>query len=544
MSRERFLFTLMLLAATFGTVTRLDAANRSEGQNPCGQIDRACRATGFRGGAAELRRDCVEPILRGEAKSQNGTTLPAIDPQVVSACRTGTGAPVSTDLTVVPPPRPLPPAPGNSVSNSDGLLMSGPQPLFVGDNFGVHDMPDQQTPILNTNGAYELFVTGVPPGQPGGVLSVFSTTDLTKPALYHSSGVVLKPPEKKIPNCKPGSVNPNCKNPGQPGNVQDCDPASVTNDCADYIGMEAVFDAGSAGGIVGFYIADQQKFVPGNSCTFPGAFYGQLGVATAPRADAQWSMQGVTLRGADLPGICPTQAGPVAFNQPTLIKIGNEYYAYFALPKQIQGIAVARAQVQSNGLPGPWWVRVNGSWVKVPIVSGVATISKADAVVPGVPKANYVTMPWVSYNTYLRTYLMTMITHDGFYYSKLETGGPMNAAVDAQKWSTPQPFQPVPGGSNWGNCAITWENLSFVTPGTPDNHTTGKTGYVILSVVPGWGCRTKGTRSFDIASYSFGVTTPPPPPQIGQPLPIGPAPKPPLPIRPPKCPGGRAGCQY
>ena len=417
--------------------------------------------------------------------------------------------------------------------------MSRPQALFVGDNFGMHDMPDQQTPILSTQGGYELFVTGVPPGQPGGVLSVFSTPDLTKPSLYHSSGVVLKPPEQK---CAPRS-NKNCANPGQ-NNVQDCDPVSVTNDCADYIGMEAVFDAGSSGGLVGFYIADQQKFVPGNSCLFGGAFYGQLGLATAPRADAQWSMQGVTLRGAGLPNTCPTQAGPVAFNQPTVIKIGNEYYAYFALPKQIQGIAVARASVASNGLPGPWWYRTKGRWALVPIVNGVATISQADAVVPQVPMSDYVTMPWVSYNTYLRTYLMTMITHSGFYYSKLETGGgAINAAIDAQKWSTPQIFQAVPGGSNWGPCAITWENLSLVTPGVSDNHTTGKTGFVVLSVVPGWGCRTKGTRSFDLASYSFGVTTPPPPPQIGLPLPIGPAPKPPPVVRPPPCPGGRAGCQ-
>jgi hypothetical protein len=363
----------------------------------------------------------------------------------------------------------------------------------------MQKMPDQQTPVLPgpSPDTYELFVTGVRPGagEEGGVLSVFTTSNLTAASAYKSSGVVLTPPQQKL---RVGACNP-----------------TAGDGCADYIGVEAVFPGPDAGDLVGFYIADQSTFATSQPCSGKN-FYGQLGIATSQDNGSSWMRLGPTLRGAPVPTTCPTKdAGPVAFNQPTVIKIGDGYYAYFWLPNA-GGLAVARSTVaQDTGLPGQWSLWSSGQWNAIPAVAGVQTIGKADAVVR---MSDYVTMPWVSYNTYLRTYLMTMITHDGFYYSRLITSdqqaAPSQNDLDAQKWTKPEEFLAVPGGQNWSQCQTTWENLSFVTPGTPDNHTTGKDGLMVLSVVPGWDCASNGERSFDLASFSFGALTPPPPPDV------------------------------
>ncbi len=396
----------------------------------------------------------------------------------------------------------------SAIRNSDGLLLSDPQPLFTGTALGMNAMPDQQTPILHrSDGAYQLFVTGVLPGRPGGVVSVFTSPDLTRAAEYQTGGPVLKPPRQKVR-----------------GGGATCADPSGGDGCADYIGMESVFETTAPGHLVGFYIADQTEFAAGN-CP-KGAFYGQLGVATSQDDGRTWTRHGPTLRGGTIPSTCTKPQGPIALNQPTLLKAAGSYYVYFALGgSPAHGLAVARASVRPDGMPGPWDVFQGGRWVPMPLDSGhVADVSTAEMVVP---MAAYTTMPWISYNTYLQTYLLTFVTQDGFYYSKLE-----NHDLDAQRWTTPQVFAQVPGGRNWARCDTTWENLSFVTPGAADNHVTGKDGYVVLSVVPGWSCGRRGERSFSLASYGFGLTAPPPPPVV-----------PPVPTpRPSPCPRGGRNC--
>jgi hypothetical protein len=490
-------FVCLCLASAGPLFAQGKTARNAQAQNSCPQITKACKAAGFTPGGkkgSRLRKDCIEPILQGQTQpAQGGHALPSVDPAIVSACRSGQSAAATPDLSVPPSVSPggvhlqLPPT---VVNNSDGLRMSDPQPLFTGSALGMQQMPDQQTPILRSSqGLYQLFVTGVVPGQPGGVVSLFTTPDLTKPSLYQTSGVVLTPPVRNLATA--------CKSNG--GDSQ-----------ARYIGMEAVIPAGTPHNLVGFYIADQK-------CSGK-AFYGQLGFATATQDGASWTCHGPTLRGAS-PSQCKSGKGPAAFNQPTVIKVGNYYYAYFAIPTLPgSGISVARAPVGNGGAPGSWSVMSRGQWTAVSTTTdNVQTITSADLVVP---IQGYVTMPWVSYNTYLKTYLMTMVTHDGFYYSKLQS-----ADMDAQRWTAPQLFEPVPGGKNWVQCQVTWENVSFVTPGLGDNYTTGKDGYVVLSIMPGWGCPSKGSRSFALASYSFGVTTPPAPPPIPQPHPL-PTPRP------------------
>jgi hypothetical protein len=478
------LLVCLYLACSAQALAQRKTARKTQAENPCTQITNACKAAGFTAGGGKgsrLRKDCVEPILQGQAQSaQIGRALPTLDPAIVDACRSGQSTPVTSDISVPPSMGPggvhlqLPP---RVVKNSDGLLMSDPQPLFSGPALGMKEMPDQQTPILlSSSGLYQLFVTGLVPGQKGGVVGLFTTPDLTQPSSYQSVGVVLTPPVANLAACKSTG-----------GDSQ-----------AAYVGLEAVIPTDTPQNLVGFYIADQKCGT---------GFYGQLGFATATQDGASWICHGPTLR-AGPPNQCGTVKGHIkAFNQPTVIKVGNYYYAYFAIPSLLgPGIAVARAQVGSSGTPGSWQVMLKGQWSTVSnLTDNIPTITAADLVVP---MQGYVTMPWVSYNTYLKTYLMTMVTRDGFYYSKLQS-----ANMDTQQWTAPQLFEPVPGGKNWVQCQVTWENVSFVTPGS-SNNVTGKDGYVVLSTMPGWGCPSSGPRSFALASYGFGVITPPPPPPL------------------------------
>jgi len=61
--------------------------------DPCEKIKQACEGAGFVKGQAKegsgLWKDCIDPILQGKAQPQNARLkLPAVDPNVVSACKT------------------------------------------------------------------------------------------------------------------------------------------------------------------------------------------------------------------------------------------------------------------------------------------------------------------------------------------------------------------------------------------------------------------------------------------------------------------------
>ena len=64
---------------------------------PCEQIKQACERAGFVPGEAKAKakkgislwEDCVGPIMEGKAQPKNATLkLPAVDPNLVSACKT------------------------------------------------------------------------------------------------------------------------------------------------------------------------------------------------------------------------------------------------------------------------------------------------------------------------------------------------------------------------------------------------------------------------------------------------------------------------
>jgi len=77
-----------LIIGGFG-VARL-AAQPARDQGACGQILAACRDAGFAPGAGRglgLRLDCVAPIMQGSEPRRARTSLPHVDPQLITDCR-------------------------------------------------------------------------------------------------------------------------------------------------------------------------------------------------------------------------------------------------------------------------------------------------------------------------------------------------------------------------------------------------------------------------------------------------------------------------
>ena len=382
--------------------------------------------------------------------------------------------------------------------------MENIKPLFIGAKFQMHAMPDQETPILyQPGGSYSLFVTGVafPKGH-GGRTALFTTQDLADPNSYASQGTVLAP-------------SFDCKS------AMKCARPTVGDGCASYLGMVSVFPTGNdPNHLIGFYIADQKVFTNESICHAGGSFYGQLGLATSVDGGMHWHQQGPILSGEPLPSN-PASSGPNGLNQPTVIKVGSYFYAYldyFASGqwpaghpfKGAQGLQVARAAVRADGQPGQWSKLYKGSFA-----SGQSGMNGyGDNVIPQGRGPRVGSMAWISFNVYLRKYLMTFVARDGWYYSTLP-----EADMDKQDWSAPQKFFNVPGGSNWVEGHPTWENMVFVTPGHADNHETGLSGLVIFSSMGAWATHVKGQpREFNVATYRFGVTPlplpPPPHPRI------------------------------
>jgi Abnormal spindle-like microcephaly-assoc'd, ASPM-SPD-2-Hydin len=380
------------------------------------------------------------------------------------------------------------------IDNALGLTIDNIVPLFstIGvnpndpnDPTEVKAIPDQQTPILlQPDGSYHLFGTGVAlnlgsQSEEGhGCVSLISTKDLTNGNAYSSKGIVL-PSNCICPDDMPLSKL-QC---GQ-------DPPGVSDNYAPYVGMLSVFPIKkSLNHLMGFYIADQSAvFADDTKCNKGGegaGYYGQVGFATSEDGGQTWTKHGPVLSGEPLPRREDASASANGLSQPTFIQAGNYIYAYLDYhpsgawppenPNTTKGIQVARARIQSDGLPGEWWKLYHGTFD-----SGQPGLNGLGDLIPSLDKR----MPWISYNTYLGKYLMTFVAEDGWYYSTLDP-----KHLDQQDWSEPEPFLGIPGISNWKKGHPTWENMVFVTPGLASNHITGQEGLVFFAAMPCWsGC--------------------------------------------------------
>ena len=74
----------------FGLGISQAAATEKQSKNPCHQIEQSCKSAGFVYGESKegkgIMRDCVNPIMQSKPAA-GSIPLPAVDPNVVSACK-------------------------------------------------------------------------------------------------------------------------------------------------------------------------------------------------------------------------------------------------------------------------------------------------------------------------------------------------------------------------------------------------------------------------------------------------------------------------
>jgi hypothetical protein len=78
-----------VLAATLTGPSYAQAA-KPDANNPCDQVESACKSAGFIDGAKEgkgLWSHCIEPVMQGHPVPKGAKPLPRVDDKVVAACR-------------------------------------------------------------------------------------------------------------------------------------------------------------------------------------------------------------------------------------------------------------------------------------------------------------------------------------------------------------------------------------------------------------------------------------------------------------------------
>lgn len=111
------------VSAWFCALALVAMTHTAWGQNACAQVAAACKAAGFKQGAAKsgngLKVDCVDPLLKGTAQPRRNRPLPHVDPALVAACKTQgpeKQVPITEQAPVaMPPSHPAPPGSPNIV---------------------------------------------------------------------------------------------------------------------------------------------------------------------------------------------------------------------------------------------------------------------------------------------------------------------------------------------------------------------------------------------------------------------------------------------
>jgi len=301
---------------------------------------------------------------------------------------------------------------------------------------GLLFVPDEHLSYLRQpDGSYKMWVSG------GGTLG-FTTPDM------------LRLTSMKTANGVPTTV------------LAPSGPGSTAFD-ADYAGAGSVFPAANGTDLLMIYHAENHLF---GSTHYPGTpFYASIGLARSTDGGVSWQREGRILSGHDpqQPSQPATGAGALT---PSAIETGGYIYVLFReidLQSKTQGLAIARAPVASDGAPGSWQKLDEGSF-STPGLGGEFTPLQ---LVLDPSDEGDMRQPFVSFNSYLQAFLLTIVGNGGIYFS---------TSPDLLTWSAGQIVLPalVADGTvtpttapyNWYPTLVSLDQASETT--------TDQTGYL------------------------------------------------------------------
>lgn len=232
---------------------------------------------------------------------------------------------------------------------------------------------------------------------------------------------------------------------------------------SDYSGPGSVFLAANGRDLMMVYHAENHLFAGVHTGGFP--FYCAIGLARSTDGGRSWSREGQIISGSQ-----PHPTGPALRNaqgagNPCLIAFDGYLYVFYADIVFNAGgdlIHVARAPISTDGRPGTWQKWYNGAFVE-PGLGG-----RSSAVQRHVPPANVTTYtghPSVSYNSYLKRFLLVFQSSVGIHYS---------TSTDLVNWTV----EGLLFAKSNDAAETFFAYPSFLSPDEPSDQLTGQTGYI------------------------------------------------------------------
>lgn len=203
------------------------------------------------------------------------------------------------------------------------------------------------------------------------------------------------------------------------------------------------------------------EYHPNQPSTFP--FDAGIGLAISKDGGITWERQGQIIKGM---GSKTRTDVPFGAGQPSAVIKDNFIHLYYTdwNGQYPDSIHLARAPIESNGIPGSW-EKFNGREFKNVGPNGPST-----PVVYPPPGEGYTALPGVSFNTHLNKFVMVFEARDGFY---------MTTSLDGTGWSNPTILLKVKTANNNPRSGEVWS--SYPTLWSPTKASDRETdGYMIL----------------------------------------------------------------
>ena len=254
---------------------------------------------------------------------------------------------------------------------------------------------------------------------------------------------------------------------GSPATVFAPAGAGTTAFDADYAGPGSVFPAANGHDLLMIYHAENHLF---SGTDYPGTpFYAGIGLARSSDGGQTWQREGEILSGHDPQGSTQPATGAGALT-PSAVATGGFIYVCFReidLQSGVNGYALARAPVSSDGAPGSWEKYDQGTF-STPGLGGAFTPLNIvlDPSAPGDER-----QPNISFNVYLNSFVMVTVGNGGIY--ALTSPDLINWSAATLAFAAPIPD--ATAGSQ--NGPRNWDP-TLMSPSEPSDEVTGQSGFL------------------------------------------------------------------
>lgn len=341
-----------------------------------------------------------------------------------------------------------------------GIYLGQPTQLLTSNQFGMTDVPDMHTAILQQSNIYRLWIAGrFENDTVEGATGLLVTTNFTNFTSGDSLGTTNVLPVL-IPSCRGSNFVV----------------ADTTNFDADYAGADFVWTATNGTDLLMLYHGETWAFgtnAPNNHS--PG--WASVGLARSSDGGITWSNRQQIITGSDpVPANNPPVAQIYGAVEPGAIIASNFIYCYYAYFPSTPAtnpagpvIHVARSALTNDGASNTWFKYYNHAF-NSPGLGGQG--SQISTNVCGCTRP---AQPWPVFSTYLNAYVLVFLANEGWFFS---------TSTNLVTWSSPVQFFTAPN-NEFTSGLPTDENVILVTPGNPVQ-VIGQTGIVLYAHTPAW----------------------------------------------------------